>query len=135
MRKKILIIDDNQDILELTEFLLNEKGYEVVASSTPHILSELSQINPDMILLDEHLDGAKGHEKCIILKRTESTKHIPVIILSAGFGIEKTAKDCLADGFIEKPFDLDHLYKVVENQLLTASNIDNYQRNLIKHVS
>lgn len=126
MRKKILIIDDNQDILELTEFLLNEKGYEVVASSTPHILSELSQINPDMILLDEHLDGAKGHEQCIILKRTETTKHIPVIILSGAFGIEKIAEKCLADGYINKPFDVDYLYEVVDSHLLSTSDTNIY---------
>jgi CheY-like chemotaxis protein len=126
MKKRILIIDDNQDILELTEFLLNEKGFEVIASSTPHILSELSQINPDLILLDEHLDGIKGHEQCIILKSSETTKHIPVVLLSAAFGIEKIAKDCLADGFINKPFDIDYLNEVVENQLLITSHTNNY---------
>lgn len=125
MKKKILIIDNNQDILELTEFLLTEKGYEVVASSTPHILSELSQINPDLILLDEYLDGIKGHEQCIMLKSAETTKHIPIIILSGAFGIEKIAEDCLADGFIKKPFDIDYLYEVVYNHLLTTET-NNY---------
>ena len=125
MKKRILIIDDNEDILELTEFLLNEKGFQVIASSTPHILFELSQINPDLILLDEHLDGIKGHEQCIILKSAETTKHIPVILLSAAFGIEKIAEDCLADGFIKKPFDIDYLYEVVDNHLLTTET-NNY---------
>ena len=125
MKKRILIIDDNQDILELTEFLLNEKGFQVIASSTPHILFELSQINPDLILLDEHLDGIKGHEHCIMLKSAETTKHIPIIILSGAFGIEKIAEDCLADGFIKKPFDIDYLYEVVDNHLLTTET-NNY---------
>ena len=125
MKKKILIIDDNKDILELFVLLLNEKGYEVVASSTPYNISELLQVNPDLILLDEHLDGTKGHEQCLTLKSTESTKHIPVILLSGAFGIEKITEQCHANGFIKKPFDIDDLYEVLENQLLTASDTKN----------
>ena len=83
MKKRILIIDDNQDILELTEFLLNEKGYEVVASSTPHILSELSQINPDLILLDiimPVMDGITMIKK--LREANEWGKTVPVIFLT-----------------------------------------------------
>jgi len=49
MKKKILVIDDDQDILDLTEFLPQEIGYDVVASLTANILDDVLQINPDLI--------------------------------------------------------------------------------------
>ena len=61
----------------------------------------------------------------MMLKSAETTKNIPVIILSGAFGIEKIAEDCLADGFIKKPFEIDYLYEVVDNHLLTTET-NNY---------
>lgn len=116
MKKKILMIEDNPDILEITEYLLSENGYEVVAAPTTDILSDLPHIKPDIILLD----GTSGHKQCKTLKSTDTTKNIPVIIISAANGIEKIAQDCLADCFVKKPFDADHLLEVVENQLVIA---------------
>jgi DNA-binding response OmpR family regulator len=126
MKKKILIIDDDQDILDITKILLNQIGYEVITSLTADILSELSQINPDIILLDDWLDGTKGHKECKILKSADATKNIPIIIFSAANGIEKIAEECLADGFIKKPFDIDYLYQVIEDHLYSS-----YQKPLI----
>ncbi|MGB4400198.1 MAG: response regulator [Daejeonella sp.] len=117
MKKKILIIDDDQDILDITNFLFEQKGYEVIASLNTDILSELFQITPDVILLDDWLDGTSGHEACKILKAAEATKHIPVIMFSAVMQIEKVAEDCLADGFVKKPFDIDTLVEVIERHL------------------
>lgn len=122
MKKKILIIDDDQDILDVTRFLLTDTGYEVVVSQTTEILSELSQINPDVILLDDWLDGTSGHEACKILKAKEATKNIPVIMFSAVDYLDKVAEECLADGFVKKPFELDHLVEVLENHLHGKSN-------------
>jgi len=120
MKKKILVIDDDQDILDLTEFLLQEIGYDVVASLTANILDDVLQINPDLILLDNWLGDTSGQEQCKILKKKPTTRHIPVILFSASTDLEKNAKDCLADGYIEKPFDVDYLEEVIGNLLHTA---------------
>jgi two-component system response regulator VicR len=113
LQKKILVIDDDQDILDFTEFLLQDKGYEVIASLTGDILDDVLLINPDLIILDNWLDGTTGSELCKKLKTTENTNHIPVILFSAATGLKNIAQDCLADDFIEKPFDVDYLHGVI----------------------
>jgi two-component system response regulator VicR len=109
MHKKILVIDDDQDILDLTEIILQEKGYEVIASLTADILEDVLLIHPDLILIDDWLNGTSGHELCKKMKSAEATRHIKIIIFSASTGLQKIAEDCLADNFIEKPFEIDHL--------------------------
>jgi DNA-binding response OmpR family regulator len=113
VQKKILVVDDDQDILDLIEFLLQDNGYEVIASLTADILDNVLQINPDLILLDNWLDGTAGSALCKILKTQEATRHIPVIIFSASTGLKQVAQDSLADNYIEKPFDVDFLYSVI----------------------
>lgn len=122
MKKKILVIDDDQDILDITYYLLTEAGYEVVVSLTSDILAEASIINPEIILLDEWLDGPTGHEACERLKANEATHNIPVIIFSALNQVEKLAADCHADGFIQKPFDIEYLLEVIETHSKASSN-------------
>lgn len=122
MQKKILVIDDDQDILEFTEFLLHEWSYEVIASLTADILDDVLKINPDLILLDDWLEDTTGHEQCKILKSVEATKHIPVVIFSASTGLQKVAEECLADNYIEKPFDVDCLQDIITSLLQPGYN-------------
>jgi two-component system response regulator VicR len=119
MQKKIIVIDDDQDILEFTEFILQDWGYEVVASLNADILDDILQLNPDLILVDDWLEDTTGHEQCEMLKSAENTKHIPVVIFSASTGLQKVAEDCHADNYIEKPFDVDHLQDVISALLHT----------------
>lgn len=109
MSKKILIIDDDRDILELIKFILEEKGFEVVASLSGDILDSVLEINPDLILLDDWLEDLNGHELCRMLKASPATAHIPVILISASMGLAQLSEDCFADSYIEKPFDIDLL--------------------------
>lgn len=109
MRKKIVIIDDDQDILELIEYILTEKGFEVITSLSAKILEDLLEINPNLILLDDWLGDTLGHELCRNIKINPETKHIPVIIISAATGLAEISKECFADSYIEKPFDIEHL--------------------------
>jgi DNA-binding response OmpR family regulator len=117
MRKKILIIDDNQDILEVIEFILKENGYKVIVSLSAKILDDVLEINPDLILLDDWLGDTSGHKLCRTLKTNPRTKHIPVIIISAARGLEQLAKQCYADSYIEKPFDIDDLQSKITTML------------------
>lgn len=117
MSKKILIIDEDRDILELITFILEEKGFEVIASLSGNILDDVLEINPDLILLDDWLADLNGHKLCSILKTTPITKHIPVILISASMGLEQLSQDCFADSYIEKPFDIDLLELKIHAQL------------------
>jgi DNA-binding response OmpR family regulator len=113
MRNKVLVIDNDQDTLEILTFVLVEAGYEVISSLKANIVNEIKTIEPDLILLDNWLDDSIGSDICTMLKSDLSTKHIPIILMSAATGINKISKNCNADDFIDKPFDLIDLERKV----------------------
>ena len=108
MAKKILIIDDDPDILEIISFVLSEEGYTVLTSTTGEETYRLSEIKPDLILLDMRLSGTNtsGTEICTRLKAEHTTKELPVILVSAEVDIKDLALNCGADDYIPKPFDI-----------------------------
>jgi two-component system phosphate regulon response regulator PhoB len=118
MGKRILVVDDDKDILGLIDYLLKEEGYTVTASTTSKILTKLEKIKPDLILLDCWLPEGFGDDLCRDIKSDPSFKHIPVIMISAVNELEFIAKKCHADAFVEKPFDIDHLTAMVKRYCL-----------------
>jgi two-component system phosphate regulon response regulator PhoB len=123
MAIKILIVEDDQDILDILVYVLQEDGYEVVSSTNSSILNDVARIAPDVILLDEWLsEHSKGSEFCRILKGNAATSAIPVIMLSACTPIERVVTEAGADGHITKPFDINSLSKVIESVINTAKN-------------
>ncbi len=117
MQKKILIVDDDEDLLEIISFLLEEEGYGVTASATGEETKDLSGINPDLILLDLRLAGTftSGEEICARPKADPATKELPVILISAEPDIKSVAQDCGADGYIQKPFDIFNLSEKIRS--------------------
>ncbi len=113
MNKKILVIDDDKDVLSLVSYILEEQGYIVVTTPSESILSQLSDIRPDLILLDHWLNSTYGGELCKQLKENSLYQHIPIILFSAINNLQEVAEDSCADAYIEKPFDIDDLEKVV----------------------
>ncbi|MBD1362611.1 response regulator transcription factor [Mucilaginibacter sp. ZT4R22] len=112
--KKVLIIDDDEDLLSLVEYILKEENIEVISTTVSLSVVEISAIDPDLILLDEWLRDNKGTEICKALKNTPSFSKIPVILLSAVSNLSNLAKRCAADAFIEKPFDIGELVSMVK---------------------
>src|SRR5689334_1803148 len=80
---KILLVDDNRDILEAVQLLLEDAGYTVLAVDNGEYLEHLDKHLPDIILLDMLLSGKDGKELIKILKSQDVTKHIPIILNSA----------------------------------------------------
>jgi two-component system phosphate regulon response regulator PhoB len=121
MAKKILVIEDDKDIRDTIVYVLEEEGYEVVASDNARILKKLDEIKPDMILLDNWLtdwkSDASGQEISKALKSDPATSGIPVVIVSAVNNIEQITKDGSADGYLKKPFDLTELTAVVKKHV------------------
>jgi DNA-binding response OmpR family regulator len=112
---KILVVDDDADILTLVKLTLNINGFEVEALSRwEHIDSTINNYNPDLILLDVSLGDADGREICKRLKLSAATSHIPVILFSANVEMEKSIKDCHAQAFISKPYSLTQLLQVIQ---------------------
>lgn len=115
---KILIIDDDPDILEVLQLTLEMEGFET--KTNPHgeeIFNEVTLFKPDVIILDILLSGNDGRILCKKLKSGEDTKNIPVILISAHPRAKESIKESGANDFIPKPFDIDDLLARVEKQL------------------
>ncbi|MEJ7692411.1 response regulator [Daejeonella sp.] len=114
MKKKIVVIEDNHDILELLGFILENEDYEVLASLDAEPIKSLEEINPHLILLDENLGADKGHRLCLEIKANPGTSHLPVILISAVKDLAEIAKKCNADNYIAKPFLIEDLLNLVK---------------------
>ncbi|HJY22754.1 MAG TPA: response regulator [Hanamia sp.] len=120
---KILVIDDDLDILSVMEILLSMRGYNVeVTAKGENTFPKIETFKPDLILLDVLISGYDGRVICKQLKSNEETKHIPIIMFSAHPGAAATIADYGANDFISKPFDVDHLLKKVKEQLNLSGN-------------
>lgn len=108
--KKILVVDDNPDILESVKLLLEFEDYQVQTLTKGSDIFKLEQKDyPDIILLDMWLSGEDGRDICRSLKSHEKMRHIPVMIISASHGLEQTSYDAGADAFVSKPFDINEV--------------------------
>jgi len=106
-KEKILIVDDEQDILELLNYNLGREGYQVFSVETGEQAYDLANTKaPDMIILDLMLPGIDGLEVCRRLKKNPQTEIIPIIMLTAK-GEEAdiiTGLELGADDYVTKPF-------------------------------
>ena len=120
---RILVVDDDIDILSVMEIILSMKGFEVeVNSRGENTLPKIDSFKPDLILLDVLISGYDGRVICKQLKADIKTKHIPVIMFSAHPSAASTISDYGADDFISKPFDVDNLINKVNKQLKYLPN-------------
>lgn len=116
--KRILVVDDEPDILEFLQVILEEEGYTVVTSDKGEYLEQLHNGGlPHLILLDVLLSGKDGREIVKYLKTQQETRHIPVIMISAHPSAEETARQAGADDFLAKPFNIDVLLEKIAHQL------------------
>lgn len=115
---KILVVDDDLDILVVMEILLNMKGYEVeVTPKWEHAIDKIRIFKPDLILLDVLISGNDGRTICKKLKAEEDTKHIPIIMFSAHPSAEATISEYGANDFIAKPFDVNELMEKIKKHI------------------
>jgi len=117
---KIMVVDDEPDILAMVEMILNRKGYEaILAEGGAEALELLKKTKPDLILLDLMMPGMDGTEFLRKLRSDENLKDIPVIVVSVRSTIEKESREAmeLADDYITKPIDLPTLYTAIEEML------------------
>jgi two-component system, OmpR family, alkaline phosphatase synthesis response regulator PhoP len=120
--KKILIVDDEPDVLKLTSLRLEKLGFKVLtAANGKDALDTIRKEKPDLAMLDLIMPIMYGSEICKLVKSDENLKHIPIILFTAYSEImtDEKAKSIGADSYIAKPFDARELFNKVE-QLLTA---------------
>jgi len=120
---KILIIDDDEDLLFLGSSMLRQKGYDVFALAKAENISQVVRsFRPELILLDIKLGEADGRNICLALKNDPETKQIKVILYSA---FPETSIDVLKYGavdFILKPYDFKHLVNSIDRHLKLTIN-------------
>lgn len=114
--KRVLVVDDDIDILTVVQLLLRMNHYLVEAASRwQNVYNTIKSFSPDLILLDVALSGADGREICRQLKRSNKTRHIPVILFSACYDLANNLKECMANGLITKPFERSCLLETIRN--------------------
>lgn len=113
--KKILIVDDDPDIIEFLSYNLRKGGYEVIfAGSGLNALWEVEDDRlPDLILLDLMMPSPDGYEVCQFLKSSDDFRNVPLIIVSAKGTREDVQKGLGlgANAYITKPFTIDELFQ------------------------
>ncbi|QJD96689.1 response regulator [Mucilaginibacter robiniae] len=120
--RKILILDDDADILDVMQEALQYEGFEVaVASGTDNIFSLLNKHQPDLLMVDYILNGINGGELCHQVKADQHTRQLPVIIVSAYPKVFKSLGYYGCNAFMPKPFDLDELTSTITNLINTSS--------------
>lgn len=117
MKKKIVVADDDKDIIAVLTMMLEDAGYEVQSTANGHTEQMVRDYVPDLLLLDIWMAAVNGGEVCKNLKSQKATKHIPVVILSANQDTEKLAREAGADDFITKPFDMDKLLETIARHI------------------
>jgi DNA-binding response OmpR family regulator len=120
LNKRILVLDDSQDILDIVREVLAYEGFEVTCISEAARLDDaISILKPDLILLDYMLIDGNGADICSKLKAAETTRDIPVIIFSAYINKNEdfTALNC--DAVLPKPFDIKTLVETINRVLGT----------------
>lgn len=117
LKKKILVVDDDNDILFVLKLMLEMNGYDVeVSAEAGKILTPGSPL-PDLLLLDIWMGNYDGREICQQVKNDAATKQLPVILLSASRDIEESAKDAGADDFLAKPFEQKDLLEKIRKYI------------------
>ena len=118
--KKILVVDDEVDLVKTIQFSLELEGYEVLVSyNGEDALSQARKEHPDLILLDIMLPKLDGYRVCRLLKFDERYKHIPILMMTAKTQEKDKlmGKETGANEYITKPFDMEELMEKVKKYL------------------
>lgn len=119
VRVSILIVDDDPGIVGFLQLALGDEGYEVrMAANGRDALDQVSGGLPDLILLDMNMPIMDGWEFCEQLRdRGSRFGAIPIVVMTAARDAAKRSHEVGAQGFLGKPFDLDHLFHTIETVL------------------
>jgi CheY-like chemotaxis protein len=125
-RPRILIADDNPDILQTTSVLLDHFGYETIPiNSAEKILPAISRVHPDLVLQDVYMPDLDLPAMLRTLRADPAIARTPVLLFTASVEGDEIAPQVGADGLVHKPFDLRQL----------RSTIDGFVRRTADHTT
>lgn len=117
-RGRLLVIDDEEDVREMLEFILSGEGFEVVTVESGLAAVELARVSIfELAITDMKMPGMNGIETLMALKEIDASMEVVVV---TGYASEQTAAECIkrgAYGYLDKPFELADLLPLVEGAL------------------
>lgn len=117
-RKKVMVVDDDQDILHSTEMLLNLLGYDAVPlAQAAYTVKVAENEHPDLILQDLKMQGLDVPRIVQELRRNPGTSKIPLVLFSASENVANAAAELDTAGYLAKPFDGEQLTRLLDNVL------------------
>jgi DNA-binding response OmpR family regulator len=125
MRRKarILVIDDDQPILGMMRNILKEYGFEPATAATAREALELARDEaPDLVLVDLSMPTMSGAELIREFRLQNGLAAVPILVLSGHAHLASEAEQLDADGWIQKPFDLQHLIRTIEAHLTSSTD-------------
>jgi len=122
-KDKILIYDDDEEILLLCKTILLKYGYEVVTKiRCENIVADIETVQPNLVLMDLWIPEIGGEKAIDFAKTNESSANTPIILFSANADIEEICTRSGADGYIEKPFDIKSFIQTIERTIAKKDN-------------
>ena len=116
--QKILLLDDNKDLLQIIQIILKGQGYEtVLASSIEEATQKIKIHKPALILMDVFIADQDGREFCNLLKNNDETNNIRIIMMSGYDHHLGLMSLVCTDDFMQKPFDYNDLINRVKKQI------------------
>ena len=120
--QKILLVDDNKDLLQIVQIILKGQGYETVLASCIEEATQKIKIHkPALILMDVFISDQDGREFCNKLKNDDETSNIRVIMMSGYDNTLGLMSWVGADDFMQKPFDYNDLLNRVQKQMIDSN--------------
>ena len=122
MKEKVLIFDDDADILEVCTIVLETNGFEVTTQKNcEDVLKKIDRYTPDVLLMDNKIPPFGGIEACRTIRGSIEHFALPIVFFSANQDVARLAGDAGADHFIEKPFDLDTLVSTLRRAITAGA--------------
>ena len=121
---KVMVIDDSKTIRRTAETLLKKAGCEVLTATDGfEALAVIADGNPDIIFVDIMMPRLDGYQTCALIKRNETYRHIPVIMLSSKDGLFDRAKGRIvgSEQYLTKPFTKDELLGAIRRHAVQAA--------------
>jgi len=124
MPNKIIIYDDDVDILEVCSTILRMRGFDVLCKNNcREVINDIQTYDPDVILMDNWLPDIGGVKSVQLIKNTPELQNIPVIFFSANSHVEQLAKEAGADYMLQKPFELSELEQIITKAVTERSTV------------
>lgn len=125
MTKKVLIFDDDHDILNICSIILKRKGFDVFTRANCNdLLETIYNIDPAVIIMDNKIPDIGGVEATRLIKKN-SPKNIPVIFFSANTHIAQLSEEAGADLYLQKPFDITRFEQILEETASMNNQLNN----------